>query len=378
MLRALALATILVVVSGGTYLSIQIAKMREAVETQLIDIADLKVSQIESWRRERVGGVSTLAHAPFLADGLAALAARPDDKALLAPIEAYLEEYRRTYGYSSIVLFDQSLAAVVASSEGPDWKEILTPELKRNLALARDVLVVDLHRSTDGILNMDFIAPVHSAKDAFAGAVQLQADARRQLFPIIQQWPMQRKSAEALLLRIDGLSVAYLSDLRFRPDAALNLRYPLGTAGLTSAKAVLERRLQLSEGIDYRGVRVLFVARPVNDSPWVIVAKVDKAEAYASMRTEALKVATIFVLGLFAVGASVSNYWRYRHREYEEHQQEAERERRAAVKRLAVVMRHANDVIMLFDKDLRILEANERALAVYGYSPTGNDAAHGQ
>ncbi|MEI8335095.1 MAG: phenylalanine--tRNA ligase beta subunit-related protein, partial [Chloroflexota bacterium] len=37
--------------------------------------------------------------------------------------------------------------------------------------------------------------------------------------------------------------------------------------------------------------------------------------------------------------------------------------------RLALVLRHANDAILLLDGELRVIEANDRASALYGYSP---------
>ena len=47
------------------------------------------------------------------------------------------------------------------------------------------------------------------------------------------------------------------------------------------------------EAVDYRGVPVVAVARPVPDTTWLLVAKVDSAEIYAPLRREALTVGLV-------------------------------------------------------------------------------------
>ena len=46
----------------------------------------------------------------------------------------------------------------------------------------------------------------------------------------------------------------------------------------------------------------------------------------------------------------------------------AETERRSMAERLALVTRHANDIILLMDENKRIVEANDRAVTTYGYT----------
>jgi len=45
----------------------------------------------------------------------------------------------------------------------------------------------------------------------------------------------------------------------------------------------------------------------------------------------------------------------------------AETERLLLSQRLDYLGKYANDIILLFDEDLRVIEANDRALEVYGY-----------
>jgi len=80
-------------------------------------------------------------------------------------------------------------------------------------------------------------------------------------------------------------------------------------------------------------------------------------------------VAGGFALGLLAIGLLIGNYWRSRQRYYERQHIETEEERRVAVERLALVLKHARDVILVIDENMRVVEANERVLSVYGRTP---------
>ncbi len=72
---------------------------------------------------------------------------------------------------------------------------------------------------------------------------------------------------------------------------------------------------------------------------------------------------------LLAVGQAVFFVWRQRQAEFLRRALLAEQDLRATSERLALVTRHANDVVILFDQKGRIIEANDRCLTVYGRPP---------
>ncbi|MBI5769937.1 MAG: PAS domain S-box protein [Verrucomicrobia bacterium] len=364
----LTMAGLCVALTGASYayLRLHLGEMQGTVATELTNLAELKVAQIEDWRRERLGDLRTLARAPFLAESLAALRGRRGDATVRESLQTYLEEFRRNYDYHSAVLTDANGAVLFAAGNRRRRTEALSPAMLNAAAQTNDAVIDDLHTAADGTPSMEFIAPVRSAEGALTGLVRLQVAARAHLFPIIERWPAESRSGEMLLLRREGGSAVFLNHLRFRADSALKLTVPLGQPGQMAAMAVIQRRVDLRDGLDYRGARVLWVARAVADSPWVVVAKIDRREAYGPIRAAAWRSAGLFAASLLAVGLMVGNHWRRRQRESEQRHHEAERERRSAVERLTVVLRHANDVILLFDEKMGIVEANERALEVYG------------
>ena len=121
-------------------------------------------------------------------------------------------------------------------------------------------------------------------------------------------------------------------------------------------------------GLDYRGVEVMAAVRGVPGTPWYMVAKVDRAEVFAPLYSHARLVGlTLFVL--IAVSALATFLLgRQRDAQWVSTQMADARERQILAERVLLLNRQANDVILLADLDWRILEANDRALEVYGYS----------
>jgi PAS domain S-box-containing protein len=96
------------------------------------------------------------------------------------------------------------------------------------------------------------------------------------------------------------------------------------------------------------------------------VAKIDQAEIYAPIQHAARLTGAMVLALLLAVGLAGNVVWRQRHAHILRRAFVAEQGRRALGERLTLLTRHANDIILLFDEQQRILEANDRALAAYG------------
>ncbi len=99
------------------------------------------------------------------------------------------------------------------------------------------------------------------------------------------------------------------------------LQTPADATDLPVAIAARDARPGRSEGLDYRGAPVLAAYRPVGRSDWMLLAKVDVAEALAPARRLALWVSTIAAVALAALAAGVLAWLRQQRR----HQQLAMR-----------------------------------------------------
>jgi PAS domain S-box-containing protein len=376
---ALGLMIGLIAFAGLFYLRREQTVAREAVHQQLDAVANLKAEQITAWRSGHLGEAGFLLRTREVARELAALVARPSGAPERARLVDWLEPIRGGMRYESVLVYDQDARLLLAIPESTSPPSALPLETFRQALGSPDVVFTDLYADPkDASIRLDLLVPIRPrpARATPAGArgstppiavIVLRLDPAHSLFRQIKEWPVPSDSAETLLVRRDGDDVIYLSDLKYRPGAALTLRRSLKDPYLPAAMG-LRGDPGIREGLDYRGTSVIATSRSIPGSAWILEVKVDRAEAYEPIRREAWQtgaLVSLLMLALVLAGAFFS--WR-RRSDFLHRALVAEQDRNAMAERLGLLTRHASDIIVLTDEAGRVLEANDRALATYGYS----------
>jgi PAS domain S-box-containing protein len=98
------------------------------------------------------------------------------------------------------------------------------------------------------------------------------------------------------------------------------------------------------------------------------VAAMDEEAFQAPLRSWSWPVASFILLLLLSLGALIGLYWRHQRARFYRGLYHEERERRLLADRIEYLTRNANDCILLLDGEFRVIEANEKALEVYGFS----------
>ncbi len=376
-----------IVTAGFYFLRKERSNLRERVEQELAAVVNLKAAQIADWQRERLKEANLMLHTPYAARRALNALAQPASQQTREMFTGWLGPFLATGPYAEALVLEPKLGvALVHPPGGP--KELSAVELNAAEAslLTRRPVVTDLHRipnhetiylsllvpiivRKDG--NREIVPPAGaspSPNDRSAAVLLLRMDATQTLFPLVRTWPAASRTAEAMLVRREQSDCLCLSELRYRSNAALRLRLPLTQTNAPAVMAALGLETVV-RGTDYRDVPVLAVTRKVPRTPWALVAKVDEEEVYAPVKERGWALSSILGALLAAVTLSLNLLWRQRDVEYLRRQVAAEKEKFALAQRLAYVMKHANDIIIMTDDQWRILEVNDRALEVYGYTP---------
>ena len=278
---------------------------------QLSAIGELKASEISLWRQERMQDASTLSHLrPF-----EALFNRGSGSRREAPTEAILQAWlSEQANYDEARILDrQGLELAAWPSGGTTLPAALLPDLRGALDLNQARLVDLLLDPQDQKAHLYLLVPLQGQPRTSAprGLLLLRIDPQRVLYPMIRRWPAPSESAETLLVRRDGDAVLFLNEVRFRPGSALGLRRPLTEPNLPAAMAVLGRQ-GLVEGSDYREVPVLADLRPIPDSPWYLVTRMDRTEAMASYHRGLRATLLLALATALAVLGGLTAFWRDR------------------------------------------------------------------
>ena len=351
-IAAFVLLALAVLVGGSFYLRGQLGSARKAAQDGLAAIADLKAGEIAAWHRERLADGGRIAGSRLLQGHLARFLAGAESAGELGE---WMEGLRRGGIYSEVVLFD-ALGRRRLPAGGP------VPGARLQAALAARAVVLDDLARDDAGIHLDLWVP------AGPGILLLRMDPGPFLFPLVQSWPASSASAETLLVRRDGGDAVFLNELRHRGGTALTLRLPIaGNPGLPAAQAA-QGAEGLMRGRDYRGVPVLAALRRVPGTPWSLVAKVDEDEIFGPLRARGwISGATLLgLVTLLALGVSLL----LRQLETTRITEQLARERQARFLegRYQTLLRLANDAILTFDAQGRILDANDRALEYYGHT----------
>ncbi len=309
LIAMLGLALVIFTVSGFAVYRSGSESLKSKQLDALGAVATLKASALARWLDERRSNAHSFAVNPAIATAISHWVAdgTPHER-LMATIT--LSQIRTSYGFSA--------AQIVY----PDGRVTLTDgeptldgaRLQAAIAAAadrRDPVLVDLYQPDTTVgPRLAFVAPMiqlAGIQDPSPSYVVLEISANDYLYSILAAWPIEDSTGETYLVRREGDDVLYLSNLRYRHASALQLRLPLATPNLLAA-LVLAGNTPEIEGLDYRGVPVLATAMPVPGTSWLLIAKVDAAEAFAGIRRLALFTAlgTAAALALAIVLASAA------------------------------------------------------------------------
>ena len=110
-------------------------------------------------------------------------------------------------------------------------------ERARDIARQPRIELVDLQRQPGGATHYGLLATMGRPGQPPLGIVYLSWRADRDLYPLVESWPVPTQTAETYLVRREGERVMFLTPLRHRRDAALALSQPLSTPDLPAARA---------------------------------------------------------------------------------------------------------------------------------------------
>ena len=327
--------------------------IREQAYRQLGSIARLKAGQIEAWRKERIADAVVLSRSPLLRDAIQRYLGAPGSAALRAQVVDRLRLVTDYLGYRDVLVAGPDGNLLFGLDPRQHELDASARQLAVRAAAAHEVVFGDFSRCpVCHEIHLDLAAPILDPGNRTLAVLLLRNDPKQSLYPLIESWPTPSKTAEALLVRREGGEAVVLNTLRFRRDTALTLRIPLDRVGRF-------------EGTDYRGRRVLAELLAVPGSPWHMIAKVDTGEILAELHYRGVVILGFALLSVLLAAGGVAILYHRRQRDLYRQLHAGQMERQALTAHYEYVVKYAHDAIILADEETRIVEANDRALALY-------------
>ena len=355
---------LLLLLSMGGYQLYSFQKKNITIEkhNELAAIGKLKVDQIVNWRRERLENARSIFNNQAIIIHINEYIQGVDYEANNLTITRWVKSILQEPNYSMVLLIDPSGKTIINTNPS----ELLTKSDQHNIEhakLGKEIVFSDLRLYNEKNIYLDIAIPLYlnpEKREGFSGVVLLRIDPDKFFYPFILSWPTPSRTSEVMIIRREGDSVLYLSELQHKKNTALRLRKSMTDTRILAIQAVSGKTGTL-EGIDYRGMKVLGDTQPVPDSPWFIVTKVDIDEIYHPIATLAIWIFVITFLLILIAAFIIYVVWTRQINK-------SDQERLALLKHFDHIVKYASDIICLADLKGNIYEANDKAVNTYGYT----------
>lgn len=330
---------------------------------ELLAVADLKVRLIVNWREERLADAgSVFAHSLV---ARAAWEARDGSAAAHEDLLDWCLSWLEHREYRTAAIFGAGGELLASAGPPPDEAHV------RDVMRSGRTFLSDLHEDAAGVVHLDLFIPLlvrAPGGPRQVGLAMLRAEPGDRLFSLIRGWPTPSASGEVVLARKAGDVVQVLFASRGTGLSPFPLELPMDRKDSPEARAALGED-GLLEGVDYGGHRELAAARRVPGTSWSLLAKLDEDEIVGGPLRERAPWLALLGAGIFALVVGVMRlWWRGQREAARRRQREAEVRQVALERHFASLTRHTNDILLLADGELRIVDANDRAVSAYGWA----------
>lgn len=334
--------------------------------TMLQAIGALKANQIAEWRKERLSDAIRFAQGPALVIAFKNFIQKPDDPDRLKAAKLMLDLNRKGNFYQNTLMASLSGEIILADVEVSEPLHETTRQAVQRATANHAPELSGIYRCATGHVHIDVAAPVCDDSGAPFAVFILRADASSFLYPLIRFWPTDSPSAETLLARRDGDSVVFLNDVRHKKDTALTLRVPITQTTLPAVQAALGYK-GIFEGLDYRGVGVLSYLRPIAQSDWALVTKIDLSEIQEELSRHASVIIRFASLGILLVAALIVAGFRKRQSLLYRNLYQVEREQREAHEKFETILYSIGDAVIVTDNQGCVRQMNAVAEHLTGW-----------
>lgn len=356
-----ALLSVVILVLTGAAVAHSFKQQRETEIARLQAIAELKSREIGDWLRELQGDAVFVQTSTYFAEPYHRLR-EGGDPASGRWLETWMEQLRANWGLGAVTLLDPDGQRLWGTAAAPPVPAPQLLKAVRAAAFDGKVLRLGPYRGPEGQVRLDFVVPLPGAGEPLPSVV-LHVDPATWLYPALLTWPGPTTSGETLLFRRDGDEMVFLNDLRYRRDTAALFAVPVSTDRLLAARVLRgeARPNGLVEGVDYRGVPSLGMARSVPGTDWLLIAKLDRAELHGGAIEESAWIGLVGLLALFMAGAGVYLLRQRQELSVAVRVREVQAERLRALQLLAAIADSSEDAIFAQDREGRYVLFNQAA-----------------
>jgi len=327
---------------------------REYIQT----LAKIKASEIKQWFNERLSDAAYLFSNFYLIENLSKFDESPNKNDSLK-ITKVVESMFKNHDYKNILIINAERKCLVCMN--PKYYHNFISDSVNAARKSGKIKFSNFYiDSLSSDIDLDIYIPINSGKLLYV--IILKIDPYKIIFPTIQSWIVKNSSGESFLVYSEKDSVVFINSLKFNTLPPLTFKIPLTRLDIPAVKVSLGTR-GIIEGIDYRGEKVLADLRQIENTPWLLVSKIDLSEIYQPVSNR-LSFILIFLFPLFAVGGVSFLYFQSR-QNYKDLLKFNE-----STKKFEALFQKSNDPIVIIENE-KILNCNAKTEDIFKTDQSG-------
>ncbi len=338
---SLAVINLLIVASSILYYRFELNNFVRERTSQLNTLAEAKTIQIIEWANERNADARFLFVA-FNDESFFPLTfAEKKDKST-----AVLQGMFLNGKYESILITDSvgnllyGIPADFALSD-PYLDHFRTNKPER----IGEIQIGDVFMVNDSVHALQIMVPLQSERSQeIAGTILMNINLQKDFLPKLNSIPILKGVVDLYLVVNDN-----------RGSMILNKPYDSSSNEIITA---------FSKGAGFRNHLSIFVSQPVPGSNTKVVIKMDGTRVWAELKPIRTRIFTFTLLFIAAFSAALSFFWANQKHEFAL----LRSEKHIIQERFDLLSKFSNDAIIVYTKDLIIIQVNDKALDLYGYS----------
>ncbi|MBI5648795.1 MAG: PAS domain S-box protein [Ignavibacteriae bacterium] len=358
------------VVAGMLYAEWLTENTEHNARTQLTIIAEQKEQQIRGWYEERLGDARFLSRNTKGRESLAEGNVNKLQRFITHDVHPIVMPMFANGHYSHIILFDTLGRTLFSTSPHRGIASRRTRSDLVRVARRGEIAFGEHRYDSLGRTRIVLFVPLYMDEKIdrrWVGSYAMVIDPAKELLPIVRFWPVPSNTAQCSIAETRNNDSAFVITATSSENRPSETVYSLRDTTNPVVRAATGAR-GIMRGLDTYGEPVMAALTPVHGTAWTLAASVSEGEIFGDLQRQKIMI-YIHVLGLvISAGAMLLFFFARQKAQFYQAQLNDERERQALRLHYENLIKHANDAMWLVDTDMNIVEFNDKALAMYGYS----------
>ncbi len=355
------LLTAVLITAGIFYYRNQLEDIKSEKEKDLSITAQFKVLHLNIWLKERIDFGNSIINNSYAIKSFYKMVIDNREGKKPENNNEFFNSYIKNFEYKEIFLLNNNYDNVFSTSHNmlSNLKQITNDRTNKD-----SVSVSCIFLENNNELRFAVVVPLKYAGENF-GWIIAALDPAQELKPFIELSPNNINTFSTGLIFSNPFTNVY-SELAFTSDNN-NREFNVRSLDRLTTKSIHNLKTYV-EGTDYNGVDKLSYALQIPNTSMYIITKINKSEILNEAGVYAQSAISFIVLSLSLSVVLFIAIKRKSKISFYKKEYEFEKEKNMLLKHYDYLSKYANDIILLTDYHGNIKQANEKAIAAYGYT----------